>query len=73
MLFGVALLADARFAKLLGALAIVGGLPTAFAGLVMASEGFSGLEMAINMPANALLLVWMLVVGVSLWRRGGSP
>jgi hypothetical protein len=73
MLFGVALLADARFAKLLGALAIVGGVPTALAGLVMASEGFSELEMAINMPANALLLLWMLVVGVSLWRRGGSP
>jgi hypothetical protein len=72
ILYGVALLADARFAKALGALAIAGGLPTALAGLVMASEGFSPLEMAINMPANALLLVWMLALGVSLWRRAGS-
>jgi hypothetical protein len=43
------------------------------AGVVMAYTGFSGLEMAINMPASALLLVWMLILGVLMWRRGGVP
>lgn len=41
------------------------------AGVVMAYTGFSGLAMAINMPANSLLLVWMLVLGWYMWRRSG--
>ena len=39
-------------------------------GVVMAYTGFPGLAMAINMPVSSLLLVWMLTVGVCLWRRG---
>jgi hypothetical protein len=26
--------------------------------------------MAINMPASSVLLVWMLILGVFMWRRG---
>jgi hypothetical protein len=30
--------------------------------------------MAINMPANSILLVWMLILGVFMWRQSGvSP
>jgi hypothetical protein len=39
----------------------------------MAYTGFSGLAMAINMPASFVLLVWMLSLGVFMWRRGGGP
>jgi len=70
-LYGVALLCDRMYPKWVAGLAIVGGLPTAIAGVVMAYTGFSGLAMAINMPASSLLLVWMLTVGVFMWRRGG--
>jgi hypothetical protein len=49
----------------------LGGVPTMVAGLVMAYTGFSGLAMAINMPASPLLLVWMLILGGCMWRRGG--
>jgi len=45
---------------------------TAVAGVVMASTGFSGLAMAITMPAQALLLVWMCTLGVWMWCRGGG-
>ena len=71
--YGVALLRDGTFPKWVAGLAIVGGVPTAAAGVVMAYTGFSGLAMTINMPASSLLLVWMLAVGVLMWRRGGVP
>ena len=69
--YGVALLVDKAYPKWMGGLAIVGGVPTMVAGVVMAYTGFSGLAMAINMSANALLLVWMCTLGVCMWRRGG--
>jgi hypothetical protein len=51
----------------------MGGVLTTGAGVVIAYTGFSGLAMAINMAASSLLLVWMLAVGVFMWRRGGVP
>jgi hypothetical protein len=68
-IFGAALLVDRRFPKLLGFMAIAGGAPTAAAGVVIACTGFSGLAMAIDMPAGALLLCWMITLGIHLWRR----
>jgi hypothetical protein len=69
--YGGALLADDTYPKWIGRLALVGGVPAVVSGVVMAYTGFSGLAMAINMPASALLLVWMLALGVFMWRRGG--
>lgn len=70
--YGVALLADRTYPRWVSGLAIAGGVPTAVAGVVMAYTGFSGLAMAIDMPASSVLLVWMLVVGVFMWRRAGN-
>src|SRR5262249_53945021 len=70
-MYGVALLIDNRYPQWMAGLAIVGGAPTMVAGVMMAYTGFSGLAMAINMPANFLLLVWMCLLGVFLWRRDG--
>jgi hypothetical protein len=69
--YGVALLVDRTYPRWVGGLAIVGGVPTTVAGVVMAYTGFSGLAMAISLPAGSLLLVWMLILGVLMWRRGG--
>ena len=69
--YGVALLVGPTYPKWMGGLAIAGGVSTTVAGVVMAYTGFSGLAMAINMPASAVLLVWMLTLGVLMWRRGG--
>lgn len=71
--YGVALLVDHTYPKWMGGLAIVGGVPITVAGVVMAYTGFSRLAMAINMPASSILLVWMLILGVLMWRRGGVP
>jgi hypothetical protein len=67
--YGAAVISDHSFAKWLGWLPIIGGFPTAIAGIVIAYTGFSGLAMSINMPANLLLLIWMIALGVMFWRR----
>jgi hypothetical protein len=69
--YGVVLLGHRAYPKWVAALAIGGGVSTTIAGVVMAHTGFSGLAMAINMPANTLLLGWMVTLGVCMWRRGG--
>ena len=71
--YGIALLGDRTYPKWVGGLAMVGGVPTMVAGVVMAYAGFSGLTMAITMPASGILLVWILTLGVCMWRRGGVP
>jgi hypothetical protein len=71
--YGVALLGDHTYPKWSGGLAIVGGVPTTIAGVVMAYTGFSELAMAITMPASLVLVIWMLTLGVLMWRRGGVP
>jgi hypothetical protein len=67
--YGVALLATNTYPKWLGGLAVVGGVPATAAGVVVAYTGFSGPAMAINMPASFILLVWVLALGVFMWRQ----
>ena len=70
VVYGRILLFDRAYPKWLATLAVLGGAPTTVAGVVIAYTGFSTSAMAINMPANFVLLVWMLAVGVFMWRRG---
>ena len=71
-LLGVALLDGLSYPRWMGALAIAGGASTAVSGIVIAYSGFSDLEMAINMPASAVLVAWVIALGVLMWRRDGS-
>jgi len=71
-LYGIALLGDEVYPKWFAVLAVAGSVPTIVGGVVMAYTGFSGLAMAINMPANALLLFWMLALSGLMWRQGGA-
>ena len=68
-IYGIALCIDGRFPKWIGVVAIVGGVPTAIAGVVMAHTGFSNQAMVVGMPSNTLLIVWMTVLGVYDWKR----
>lgn len=68
-LAGLALRADRDHPGWLGAIALLGGIPTMVAGVVLAYTGFSEAAMWINMPANLVLLVWMLLLGGFMWRR----
>ncbi len=67
-IYGVAILMDSHFPKWLGVVAIAGGIPTAISGVAIAYTGFSGLEMAINMPSSIVILLWMVAMGVYAWR-----
>jgi hypothetical protein len=67
-LYGFAMLGDDAFPNWVAALAMLGGIGTAAAGVVMAYTGFSQVEMLISMPANCVLLLWMLIIGIVLWR-----
>lgn len=68
-LYGGALLIDGMFSKWVSALAIIGGVPTAISGIVMAYTGFSALAMMINMSGTSVLLLWLLTFGVCIWRE----
>jgi hypothetical protein len=72
-LYGVALIGARTYPKWFAALAMVAGTPTIASGVLMAYSGFSGFSMAINMPASAILLVWMLTLGILMWRQDGVP
>jgi hypothetical protein len=68
---GDGLLVDRTYPKWIGGLAVMGGVPITVAGVVMAYTGFSGPAIAISMAAGSILLVWMLTLGVIMWRQGG--
>jgi hypothetical protein len=68
-IYAVALLGDRIYPKWLALFALVGGVPTLVAGVMMAYTGFSNSEMAVGMPANIILLAWMIALGVLMLRR----
>jgi hypothetical protein len=67
--YGIALLIDGRLPRWIAVVAIVGGVPTAIAGVVMAYTGFSNQAMLAGMPADTLLLLWIIALGVYGWER----
>ena len=68
LIYGIALLIDGRFAQWIGVMAIFGGIFTAASGGMMAQIGFSEPAMSVNMSASSLLLLWMIVLGIAVWR-----
>jgi len=68
-IYGIAILIDGRFPRWIAAVAIIGGIPTAIAGVVIAHTGFSNQAMVVGMPSNSLLIVWMIVLGAYGWKR----
>jgi hypothetical protein len=67
-IYGIAQNSHRDFPAWLGWLAILGGLSTTVAGIVMAETGFSNTAMLINMPANFLLLIWITLTGIWVWK-----
>ncbi len=66
--YGVAIIVNPTYGRWVGYMALLGGLGTAAAGIAQAYTGFSESAMMISMPAGLLLLVWMIVIGVLMWR-----
>ncbi len=70
MLYGLAVALSHTYPKWLGWLAVIAGVAVSAAGITTAYTGFSGLAMNINMPASSVVLVWVIIVGLLMWRRG---
>ena len=73
-------LCSTRYPAWLGALGVAGGGGMAAAGAAQATTGFSGLAMTLSMLATSVLLLWVILAGVHLWRlaarlggEGGAP
>jgi hypothetical protein len=72
IVYGLAIVQSARYPTWLGWIAVLGGLGSFVAGIAQAYTGFSGLAMASSMAASSLLLVWIVLVGVFLWRGAAA-
>jgi hypothetical protein len=70
--FGLSMSFSQRFPRWLAGIALLGGIGTLVAGVILAYTGFSASAMMVGMPANTILLVWAVVVGAYLWRLAPS-
>ena len=69
LLYGIALMTSSLYPRWLGIVAILGGGTNAAAGVVMAYTGFSDASMNVSMPASLVMLIWMIAIGVLMWRH----
>ena len=68
-IFGLALAIDGCLLRWAGLLDVVGEISTVASGVVICTTGFSELAMSINMPAVAVLMAWMIALGILGWKR----
>ncbi len=70
--YGAAMWSRNLYPKWVAGIAVLGGVSMALAGVSMAYTGFSSLAMLVSLASGSVLLVWMVAVGVLLWRRGNG-
>jgi len=66
--FSFAMLVGARHPRWLGAIALLDGLGMVAAGAAQAATGFSALAMTLSMAASSVLLIWIILAGIFMWR-----
>lgn len=66
--FGVSILLSTRYPSWVGGIGLLDGLGLAAAGAAQASTGFSEVAMVLSMLASSVLILWVILVGVLLWR-----
>jgi hypothetical protein len=67
-LFGMALLSSKRYPKWLGWLGFLNGVGMIVSGIIQGSTGFSGTAMDWSMTTSIVLLIWVFIVSVFMWR-----
>ena len=68
-LFASAVAFSTIYPTWLGWLGIGGGIGSIAGGLLTMFSGFSTTAMNVAMPFNLILVVWMVMIGVLMWRR----
>jgi hypothetical protein len=71
-LVGLAVVQSNHYPRWLGWVAVVGGVGAAVGGVVMGYTGFSAQAMNLNIGSGAVLLLWVAVMAVLMWRRAGK-
>lgn len=66
--FGLTIIFSVRYPTWLGWVGLLNGLGMAASGMSQASTGFSEMSMNISMPASIVMLIWVIVVGILMWR-----
>ena len=67
--YAIALLSCATYPRWLGTIGLLGASGLITAGVVQAYSGFSPLAMNVSMPSSSVFLLWLIAVGVVMWRR----
>ena len=66
--FSFAMLVSMRYPHWVGVIGLLDGLGMVATGGAQASSGFSALAMTISMPASSVLLRWIILAGILMWR-----
>ncbi len=70
-LYGLAILSSHIYPGWTGWAALIAGPGILAGGLITAHTGFSRTAMTVAMPFNLLVIGWLIVMGVLMWRRAG--
>ena len=68
IVFGISIALSPRYPLWMGGLGLLGGLGLVATGAAQASTGFSDLAMTLSMLASVVFLIWVILVGIHLWR-----
>ncbi len=68
VMYSLVIYTEERFPSWISYVGALGGICTGAAGAVIAYSGFSQLSMMLNIPANILLLAWMLILAGYQWK-----
>lgn len=66
--FGVSIVLSTRYPIWMGGIGLLVGLGLVATGAVQASTGFSDLAMALSMLGSSVLLIWVILAGIFMWR-----
>lgn len=68
LLFGMALLSSARYPNWLGWVGVINGAGMVVSGILQGSTGFSSAAMDWSMTTSMILLIWVCIVSILMWR-----
>ena len=68
IIFGVSIVLSPHYPLWMGWIGLLGGLGLVATGAAQASTGFSDLAMTLSMLASSVFLIWVILVGILMWR-----
>lgn len=66
--FGVSIILSTRYPTWMGGIGLLSGLGLVATGAAQASTGFSDLAMTLSILGSSVLLIWVILFGILMWR-----